>query len=198
MTAEEMPGGAPRVEAGAPPAVPAAPPEIPRRFPVARVLLGLVLVAGAVAVVLWPRGLQLKADWRLAADEVAPGNKAVEIDAVHAGESAVLGVTVKAGPQAPEGARLVCNAQSRPRILVMAPAGISFERTRGFAHDVEDEIPMRFSVEKSMPPGRHELDLYVEAELAVDGSAVVRTAALRTRIPVEVRPPLPPKEKAGR
>ncbi len=171
-------------------------PEPSRRFPVARVMLGLVLVAGAITVVFWPRGQELDISWRLTTDEIGSEGNTGDIEAVPAGGTALLRVGIKPGPQAPEGAQLLCGAQVRPRILIKAPEGIAFDRVRGFAHEVDEEIPMRFRVEKSVRPGAYALDLYVEAELIVEGRPVVRAATLRRTIVIKVSSPIFPEKPA--
>jgi hypothetical protein len=174
-----------QTDATAPPGGPRPAP--PRGLLLLRALAGLLLLGVALAVAFWPRGRQLDVAWRLTSDRPELRGAAAEIDSVRAGESALLRVTVRPGPDAPQGATLVCNSRTRPRLLISAPSGIAFDINRGFAHHAEEEIPMRFSVAASALPGRYQLKLYIETELAVESNAVTRTVTMRTSIPLEVR-----------
>ncbi len=170
------------------PSAPPGAPQAPRRFPFVRLVLGVLLVAVAIALVMWPRGEQLDLSWRLAESLVGAEQPVRELPHVAAGESAALRIRIKTGPDAPKGARLVCNAQSRPRVRVSGARGLVFERPGGAALDPGDEIPVMFTVEEDAAPGPREVTIDVEAELEVEGQAVLRTARLRREITVKVVP----------
>lgn len=152
-----------------------------RRFPLARAALGLLLTAGALVLVFWPRsGEQLAVTWRVEPADLAPGS------------GGVLMIAVKPGPGAPEGSRLVCNENSWPSVVVTAPADIVFRSRVGFLHDPDDAVPLEFTVGASAPPGEREITVSVEAELAVEGEAVTRVAKLRRTITLTIGPRKPP------
>jgi hypothetical protein len=185
MTAEETSAASPPPPA---PAAATAPdsPQAPRRFPVVRVGLGLLLVAGAIALVMWPRGQQLELSWRLTESLPRSKQPVRELQEVAAGESAALRMIIKTGPDAPQGARLVCNAQSRPRVLISGGRDLVFARAVAVALDPGDEIPVMFTVEEGAVPGPREVTIDVEAELEVKGQAVLRSVGLRRKITVKV------------
>jgi hypothetical protein len=171
-------------------------PSEPRAFPWVRVLLGLVLVGGALVLLLWPRGQQLEIEWRLTEDVADFTREVPAISRAPAGGSALLRIRIKPGPDAPEGAHLVCSGDSRPRVLVSPHEDLVFERPTGAAHDEKDEIPLRFRAAADAAPGPREVELYVEAELAVKGKPL-RPAVLRRRISVQVGTPIPGEKEGG-
>ncbi len=156
----------------------APPPAQKRGFPLVRAALGLVLAAGALALVFWPRSdEQLAVAWRVEPASPAPGS------------GGVLMIAIKPGPDAPEGSRLVCNEKSRPSVAVTAPADIVFRSRVGFLHGPDDEVPLEFTVKQGAPPGEREITVSVAAELAVEGETVTRPARLRRSITITIGPP---------
>ena len=159
----------------------APPPAQKRGFPLARAALGLVLAAGALALVFWPRAEdQLAVAWRFEPAGIAPGT------------AGSLLVSVKPGPGAPEGSRLVCNEDCRPSVVVAAaPADVVFKSGIGSLHARDDEVPLDFTVKEGAAPGEREVVLHVEAELTAAGKTITWPTKLRRSITLTIGPPKP-------
>jgi hypothetical protein len=159
-----------------------------RRLSPLRVLAGLALVAVALGLVLWPRDPRLELDWRLEGP-VAGGEGFRQLEEVRPGGAGRILVRLRPGRGAPEGARLLCDAHSRPRVEVVAGGGdLVFARAVEHLITDDDEVAFDFTVEKDAAPGPRELRLRAAAELVAPGSAVVVSAALERPVRVIVGP----------
>ena len=161
---------APAAPKSAEPAEPTEPTE-PQGFPWIRVLAGAMLVAVAVAAIVWirrPDNLQLVARFE-------PASPA-------AGERARLFLKVSPGPA------LAGTGLQKVRAQVMPPADLVFDRNAEYLLPGEEEMVLGFTVKERAKPGPRRLVVLVSAELpAGERRSVAQAVGLRRELGVPVR-----------
>jgi hypothetical protein len=149
-------------------------------------VLGLVLVGVALFVTLPSRAdRRLEVSWFLV-EAPAAGGGAARVEGVRPGGAYRLVVSLRPGPDAPEGSSLVCGSGSRPRISVGAADHLVFENAAGFLHTPDDSVPLDFTVREDAPPGPVGLVIRAEAELAAKRGVRARGAVLVQAVTVTV------------
>ena len=157
-----------------------------RRFPLVRVLVGLVLVGAALCVVFLPRGTErLELTW-VVRELPGGGARPVSVRSVRPGRAYRLMVGLRPGRGAPQGSSLGCSSASRPRISVGASDVLVFENPAGFLHSPGDAVPLDFTVSESASPGPVPLLIRAEAELLARSGVRVRSAEVAKTVTLTV------------